>query len=88
MSFNSYCQELGLFNPEFSETEQCSGYHQLKKMVIKQIQPATEDEFRTWYSDNILMFDSPCSDKYMQNIHPLLRVKIREDWNTIKNLKI
>lgn len=90
-TFEDYCQYNcdGLFNPYFSEEEQCSGYIMLKKMVIENITPASLTEIKRWeIAPSLEELKSIPDIKYLRFLHPLLRTHVMKNWKTIKSLKI
>lgn len=90
-TFNDFCHKNcdRLYEPRLSEDRQCTGYIQLKKMVVENITPASLKEIERWENnpsiDEIL---STPNVKYLRFLHPLLRPYIIENWGTIKKLKI
>ena len=46
LTFNEFCHKNcdGLYEPRLSEDKQCTGYIQLKKMVVENITPASLKE--------------------------------------------
>ena len=91
LTFNEFCHKYydGLYDPLFSEEEQCSGYKQLRKMVVEKIKPASLEEIKRWEENPTLeeMFSVP-EIKYLRFLHPLLRPLVIKDWEVIKNLKV
>jgi hypothetical protein len=91
ITFNEFCNKCcdNLYDPNFSENLQCTGYLQLKKMVVENITPASLDEIKRWEENptNEELFSIP-DIKYLRFLHPLLRTMIVENWNIIKKLKI
>lgn len=91
LTFNEFCYKKcdGLYNPCLSEDRQCTGYKQLKKMVIENISPASLREIKEWESTpNTIQLLAIPHIKYLRFLHPLLRPFIIDNWETIKTLKI
>lgn len=90
-TFNEFCRKNcdRLYDPKFPDDAQCTGYHQLKKMVIEQIEPASLDEIKRWENNPTEEELISIPDiKYLRFLHTNLRAFIIENWNEIKNLKI
>lgn len=91
LTFNQFCNKFcdGLYEPRLSEDKQCTGYVQLKKMVVENITPASFEEIQRWEKNPTRdeLLTTP-NIKYLRFLHPLLRPYIIEHWNVIKNLKI
>lgn len=91
MTFNYFCHEHcdRLYDPNISEESQCTGYFQLKKMVVEKLMPASLDEMKRWEenptSEELL---SPPDIKYLRFLHPNLRQFVVQNWSLIKDLKI
>lgn len=89
--FEEFCHKYcdGLYDPKLKEEHQCTGYLQLKKMIVENIIPASMSEIRRWEnhptSEELL---SKPDIKYLRFLHPLLRSYIVENWNYIKTLQI
>lgn len=83
----SFCDKL--YNPKLHDTAQCTGYHQLKKMVLENISPATLEEMKEFEEKPTFeqMYSAP-DIKYLRFLHPNLRPYIVNNWETIKKLKI
>lgn len=91
ITFNEYCNKyLGeLYDPKFPEEKQCNGYKQLKKMVVEGITPASLEEVVRWRDNPTIEELLSIPDlKYLNFLHPLLRVYVIEDWEIIKTLKL
>ena len=92
LTFNEFCYKTcdGLYDPSFiDEKDQCSGYVNLKKMVLEQIAPASLDEITRW--ENAPTYEELRSVpklKYLRFLHPLLRPIIVNNWDVIKNLEV
>lgn len=91
LTFNQFCYINcdGLYNPNLPDDAQCTGYYQLKKMVVENITPASLDEIKRW--EEHPTFEELCSVpdiKYLRFLHTLLRPFIVNNWNIIKTLKI
>jgi hypothetical protein len=91
LTFNEFCHKYcdGLYEPRLSEDKQCTGYTQLKKMVIENIEPASLEEIDRWGNTPTTeeLFSEP-DIKYLRFLHPLLRPYVIENWQTIKTLDI
>ena len=91
LTFNQFCYKYcdGLYDPRFSEEDQCTGYYQLKKMVIEGIEPASAREMARWKNKPTLeeIISEP-DIKYLRFLHPMLRLIIINQWEFIKNLKV
>lgn len=72
ISFNEFCHKYcdGLYEPRLPEDKQCTGYLQLKKMVVEQIEPATLSEINKWESNPTTeeLFFIP-NIKYLRFLH-------------------
>lgn len=90
-TFNDFCYKIcdGLYTPGLPDDMQCTGYLQLKKMVIDNITPASLSEMERWENnpstDELIAIPNI---KYLRFLHKLLRPFIIENWSVIKNLKI
>ena len=91
LTFNEFCHKCcdGMYEPRLPQEAQCTGYIQLKKMVIEQIEPATLSEISRWETSPTTeeLFSEP-NIKYLRFLHPLLRPYIVENWHTIKMLDV
>lgn len=91
LTFNIFCEKHldGLYDSRFSDEQQCSGYINLKKMVVEQINPASLEEVERWENNPTQeeLFAIP-DIKYLRFLHPLLRPIIIENWDNIKKLSI
>ena len=91
LTFNEFCHKYldGMYEPKLPQEAQCTGYIQLKRMVVEQIEPASIEEIDRWET-------SPTPDelflkpdiKYLRFLHPLLRPYIIENWELIKTLDV
>jgi len=91
MTFNEFCYEEcdRLYDPRFTEEEQCSGYKLLKKMVVEGVKPATYKEMNRWETSPTLEELHSVPDiKYLRFLHPILRYYILPRWNEIKNMQV
>jgi len=91
MTFNEFCHYDcdGLYDPNFSEEEQCTGYKQLKKMMVENIHPASFREIKRWETNPTPEEKLSEPDiKYLRFLHPLLRRFVIENWLDILTLKI
>lgn len=90
-TFNEFCIEFcdNLYTPGLSDELQCTGYIQLKKMIIENITPASLEEINRWETQPTQeeLFSTP-HIKYLRFIHPLLRNFIIEHWSFIKTLTL
>lgn len=91
LTFNIFCEKHldRLYDSRFSDEQQCSGYINLKKMVVEQINPASLEEVERWENNPTQeeLFTIP-DIKYLRFLHPLLRPIIIENWDNIKKLPI
>ncbi len=91
LTFNEFCHECcdGLYDPILPEDAQCTGYIELKKMVVENITPASLKEIERWETNptHDELISAP-DVKYLRFLHPLLRPYIIENWDTIKTLAI
>lgn len=91
LTFNDFCYKIcdGLYDPNFSQEEQCTGYKELKKMVVEKINPASLEEIKRWENEpsETELFSIP-DIKYLRFLHPVLRPYIIENWNSIIKLEI
>jgi hypothetical protein len=91
MTFKYFCYAFldGLYDPLFTEDKQCTGYHQLKKMVKEGIAPASHEEVQHWRETPTLVevFKSP-DIKYLNFLHPLVRPVVINNWPAIKALDV
>lgn len=91
LTFNEFCQNFcdGMYDSRSPQEAQCTGYIQLKKMVVEQIEPASLDEINRW--ENTPTTDELFSEpdiKYLRFLHPVLRPYIIKNWQTIKTLEV
>jgi len=91
MTFNEFCYHTcdGLYDPNFSDEEQSTGYKQLKNMVKEGIHPASLWELERWENEptRAELLDPP-SIRYLRFLHPLARKFVIENWLDIVTLKI
>ena len=90
ITFNEFCTDIcdGLYDPNFSEEEQCTGYKQLKKMVVEKINPASLREIERWETEPTKEELTSTPDiKYLQFLHPITRRFVVENWLDIVTLK-
>jgi hypothetical protein len=87
LTFDIFCHKAcdGLYDPNFSQEEQCTGYKKLKNMVINGIVPATKEETIEWENSKSEMW-KPVPDKYLRFLHANLRPIIIENWDLIGKL--
>lgn len=91
ISFNQFCHKHldGLYDPNFDYDQQCSGYKQLREMIVYNISPASREEIERWEKNpTIKELKEVPKTKYMRNLHPILRLAIIDNWDNIKNLKL
>ena len=91
INFNDFCYMHcdGLYEPKLPLEAQCTGYHQLKKMIAENITPATIEDIERWENN-------PTDDelisiphiKYLRFLHPVLRPFIINNWEFIKTLNL
>lgn len=91
MTFDNFCFYFcdGLFDPNFPYKDQCTGYKQLKKMVVEGTQPASLDEIERW--EKFPTVDELCEEpniKYLRFLHKLLHPMIIERWDQISKLPL
>lgn len=90
-NFNDFCFYVcdGLYDPQFNIEDQCTGYKQLKKMVIEGIEPASIEEIHRWETSPTVaeLLNEP-EIKYLRFLHANLRPLIVEKWDVIKNFHI
>lgn len=91
MKFNNFCHLYldGLYEPRLPDSAQCTGYTQLKRMVVEGITPASLEEIVRWETNPTKEEIMSIPDvKYLRFLHPLLRPIIIEHWGVIKNMKV
>jgi hypothetical protein len=91
MNFNYFCHKYcdGLYNPNLPDELQNTGYVNLKKMVLENINPSSLDEIKRWETKpttNELLLTPDI--KYLRFLHPSLRPFIIEYWEIIKTLNV
>ena len=89
ITFDEFCNLLcdGLYDPNLPLETQCSGYKDLRKMVIENIRPASLEEMKRWET-------SPTQEelwavpdiKYLRSLHFKLRKYVVENWDDIMKL--
>lgn len=88
--FDNFCEKYldGLYNSKLPIDSQCGGYYKLKGMVLNDIIPATEEEYKRWKNNPTReeMF-SPPDIKYLTFLHELTRPLVRHYWFHIKKLR-
>jgi hypothetical protein len=78
-----------MYEPRLPEEAQCTGYIQLKKLVIEQIEPASLEEINRWENTpTAVELSSEPNIKYLRFLHPLLRPYVIKNWQTIKLLDV
>ncbi len=91
LNFNDFCYYIcdGLYDPQFSFEDQCTGYKELRKMVVEGVKPASMEEIHRWETSPTIneILNEP-DIKYLRFLHVNLRSLIIEKWDFIKNLKI
>lgn len=91
MTFNEFCEHTcdGLYDPEVGDDYQCTGYIQLKKMMVEKTSPASKQEMKRWETNPTEEEMRSTPDiKYLRFLHPLLRKFVVENWLDIVTLKI
>ena len=91
ITFNEFCHTIcdGLYDPNFSDDEQCTGYTQLKKMLVENIHPASLRAIERWENEPTKEELSSIPDiKYLRFLHPITRKFVVENWLDIITLKI
>lgn len=91
LTFNEFCHKFcdGLYEPRLPESSQCTGYHQLKSMVVNKIKPASLEEIKRWEENPTAEELISVPDvKYLRFLHTLLRPYIIKHWDVIENLKV
>jgi len=91
ITFNEFCHENcdGLYDPNFTDEEQCTGYKLLKKMLVEKISPASLREIERWENRPTNKEKLSVPDiKYLRFLHPLLRTFVVENWLDIITLKV
>jgi hypothetical protein len=78
-----------MYEPRLPQNAQCTGYIELKKMVVENINPASLEEIKKWETTPTSeeLFTTP-DIKYLRFLHPLLRPYIIQNWETIKTLDV
>lgn len=90
-TFNEFCHKYcdGLYDPLFEYEKQCTGYKQLRKMVVDGVSPATLEDIERWEKNPTPAEVIAIPDiKYLRFLHHNLRSYIIENWSTIKNLQV
>ena len=91
LTFNEFCHKCcdGMYEPRLPQDAQCTGYIELKRMVVENIKPASLEEIERWETTPTSeeLFTTP-DIKYLRFLHPLLRPYIIENWETIKTLDV
>lgn len=91
ITFNEFCHKYcdKLYDPNFTQERQCTGYIELKKMIVENITPASLTEINRWETNPTReeLISTP-NVKYLRFLHPLLRSYIVENWEIIKNMDI
>ena len=91
LTFNEFCRKHcdWMYDPRLPQEFQCTGYIQLRKMVIEQIEPASLEEMHRWENNPTIeeLFSKP-DIKYLRFLHPLLRPYIIKNWDVIKTLEV
>ena len=91
LTFNEFCIKCcdGMYDPRLPQESQGTGYIQLRKMVIEQIEPASLEEIHRWENNPTTEELFAKSDiKYLRFLHPLLRPYIIKNWDIIKTLEV
>lgn len=91
MTFNQFCEYYcdGLYDSRLSEDAQCTGYLELKLLVLSGDSPASLEEMSRWekFPNSQELLSKPAK-KYLRFLHPLLRPLIIDNWESIKTLPI
>lgn len=91
LTFNEFCHKCcdGMYEPRLPQDAQCTGYINLKKMVVEKINPASLVEMKRWEESPTVgeLYSIP-DIKYLRFLHPVLRPYIINQWRKIQNLKI
>jgi len=91
ITFNEFCHQYcdGLYDPRFGPEYQCSGYNQLKQLLIDGLTPASKVEMTRWETNPTKeeLFSKP-DVKYLRSVHPILREFIVKNWDIIKTLPL
>ena len=91
ITFDEFCHLYcdGLYDPRLSRDEQCTGYNQLKKMVLENITPASLKDTTRWENNPTReeLISTP-DIKYLRFLHPVLRPFIINNWEVIKTLDV
>jgi hypothetical protein len=91
LTFKEFCHKCcdGLYEPRLPEDAQCTGYKELKKMVVEKITPASLDEIKRWETipTSKELFTTP-DIKYLRFLHPVLRPYIIDNWEEIRKMEI
>ena len=91
MTFNYFCYAFldGLYDPQFTEDKQCTGYLQLKKMLKEGITPASHEEVKRWQENPTQeeLWNAP-DIKYLTFLHVLTRKVVINNWSSILKLEI
>ena len=75
ITFNEFCHKYcdRLYDYNFPLERQCTGYTELRKMVINKIEPASLEEINRWKTKPTVeeMYSVP-NIKYLRFLQPLL----------------
>lgn len=91
ITFDEFCHRIcdGLYNPNFPLEVQCSGYKDLRKMVIENIRPASLEEMKRWETNPTQEELWAVPDiKYLRSLHFKLREYVVENWDDIIQLDL
>ncbi len=84
---HTYCDHM--YTPNLPLENQCTGYIELRNMVLNNINPASLEEINKFERyPNIQELLSKPDTKYLRFLHPILRPFIIEHWDIIKTLKL
>jgi len=90
-TFNEFCERWcdGLYDSKTPMELQCTGYKELRRMVVQGIKPSTVEEIERWEQSPTTkeLFSSPDA-KYLRFIHPILRLQIIHNWEWISKLEL
>ena len=89
ITFDEFCNKIcdGLYDPNLPLEVQCSGYKDLRKMVIENIRPASPEEMKRWETNPTPKELWSVPDiKYLRSLHFKLREYVMENWDDIIKL--
>ena len=89
ITFDEFCNRIcdELYDPNLPLEVQCSGYKDLRKMVIENIRPASLEEMKRWETKPTQEEIWAVPDiKYLRFLHFKLRKYVVENWGSITKL--